>query len=127
MPADGFVFPSTTETLGLVLYEGMESGLPIMAADSAATRKVLECGQVGLIFDPSDSESIIMTARDLLFNQQTRVRILTRAREVVSNLDWNSSTQQLIRHYRDLLKSTQDELVTSDQQVNRRHWTKQKI
>jgi len=39
--ADALVFPSTTETQGLVLAEALASGLPVVAAESAASRDVL--------------------------------------------------------------------------------------
>jgi 1,2-diacylglycerol 3-alpha-glucosyltransferase len=38
---DAFVFPSTTETQGLVLVEALAAGLRVVAADSAASRDVL--------------------------------------------------------------------------------------
>jgi glycosyltransferase involved in cell wall biosynthesis len=39
--ADAFVFPSTTDTQGLVLAEALAAGLPVVAADSPASRDVL--------------------------------------------------------------------------------------
>ena len=39
--ADAFVFPSTTETQGLVLAEALSAGLPVVAVESAASREVL--------------------------------------------------------------------------------------
>lgn len=39
--SDAFVFPSASETQGLVLVEAMAAGLPIVAVDVAATRDVL--------------------------------------------------------------------------------------
>lgn len=38
--ADAFVFPSTSETQGLVLAEALAAGLPVVAADSEASRDV---------------------------------------------------------------------------------------
>ncbi len=39
--SDAFVFPSTTETQGLVLAEAMAAGLPVVAADTPVNREVL--------------------------------------------------------------------------------------
>ncbi|WP_067928574.1 glycosyltransferase family 4 protein [Alicyclobacillus shizuokensis] len=97
--ADGFVFPSTTETLGLVLYEAMASGLPIMAAESPATLEVLEHGRAGWLFNPLSPDSILATLTDLFTNQRRRQAVRKRAQELVSQLDWSGPTQQLIDYY----------------------------
>lgn len=39
--SDAFVFPSTSETQGLVLVEALAAGLPVVAADSAVNSEVL--------------------------------------------------------------------------------------
>lgn len=41
---DAFVFPSTTDTQGLVLAEALAAGLPVVAAASGASRDVLGSG-----------------------------------------------------------------------------------
>jgi glycosyltransferase involved in cell wall biosynthesis len=48
--ADAFVFPSTTETQGLVLSEAMAAGVPIVAVDSPQTREVV--GGFGRLVPP---------------------------------------------------------------------------
>ncbi len=48
--ADVLLFPSTTETQGLVLIEALAAGLPVVAADSPASRDVL--GKAGRIVAP---------------------------------------------------------------------------
>lgn len=103
--ADGFVFPSTTETLGLVLFEAMAAGLPIMAAASGPTREVLEDGRAGLMFDPTNPSDIERTARRLLFDDETRHQIQARGREIADTLDWVGPSQQLLGHYQRLLTS----------------------
>jgi glycosyltransferase involved in cell wall biosynthesis len=104
--ADGFVFPSTTETLGLVLFEAMASGLPVMAADSPPTREVLENGAAGILFDPTDTLSI-MSALDQLFEPDgPRERIRQRGREIVAALDWRGPTRQLLEHYERVLAAS---------------------
>jgi glycosyltransferase involved in cell wall biosynthesis len=39
--SDAFVFPSTTETQGLVLAEALATGLPVVAVEDAVNREVL--------------------------------------------------------------------------------------
>ncbi|CAM3899291.1 Glycosyl transferase [Alicyclobacillus pomorum] len=101
--ADGFVFTSTIETLGLVLYEAIASGLPVMAADSPVTREVLENGQAGFIYDPANIESMLKALDKLLYDEEQRRRVQTRAQEMVLTLDWNGPTKQLLHHYHRLL------------------------
>lgn len=47
---DAFVFPSLTETQGLVLAEALAAGLPVVAVDTPASRDVL--GDAGLVVAP---------------------------------------------------------------------------
>lgn len=104
--ADGFVFPSDTETLGLVLYEAMASGLPVLAASSPATQEVLEHGRAGFLFDPQDENSLLAAFERLIDADTEWQRMSARAREIVGNLDWKRSTQKLLEHYRRLLETS---------------------
>ncbi|GMA49097.1 glycosyl transferase [Alicyclobacillus contaminans] len=101
--ADGFVFPSTTETLGLVLFEAMAAGLPVMAADSPPTREVLEDGAAGVIFNPDHPEDMIRAIQSVLFDEDCRSQVRERARILVQNVDWARPTEQLLQHYHQLL------------------------
>ncbi|CAM3838918.1 glycosyltransferase family 4 protein [Alicyclobacillus pomorum] len=101
--ADGFVFPSTTETLGLVLFEAMASHLPVMAADSLPTREVLEDGDAGVIFNPEQTEDMCRAIQLLLYDASVRERVRRRADELVRGVDWAAPTQQLLNHYEQLL------------------------
>lgn len=97
--ADGFVFPSTTETLGLVLFEAMAAALPIIAADSPPTREVLENGRAGFIFDAEDEASIVDVTRTLFEDLTHRDLVKKRGREIAMSLDWRTPTNQLLGHY----------------------------
>ncbi len=103
--ADGFIFPSTTETLGLVLFEAMASGLPILAADSPPTREVLENGRAGFIFDSSSSENITSAIEHFFSNHDGREAARERGLAIASGLDWRVPTMQLIEHYERLCQS----------------------
>ncbi|WP_067621325.1 glycosyltransferase family 4 protein [Alicyclobacillus acidiphilus] len=97
--ADAFLFPSTTETLGLVLFEAMAAGLPVLAADSAPTREVLEDGRAGFIFDPTSTESMIQLVKDMISNSERREQVRARGLEIAQTLDWDGPSEQLLGHY----------------------------
>ena len=50
--SDAFIFPSRTETLGLVLLEAMASGCPVVAARSGGIPDIVTDGVNGYLFDP---------------------------------------------------------------------------
>ncbi|HEY9086396.1 MAG TPA: glycosyltransferase [Candidatus Tyrphobacter sp.] len=60
--SDAFVFPSTSETQGLVLAEALAAGAPVIAADTPQNRDVL--GRAGEIVDPTP-EAFARAFRDL--------------------------------------------------------------
>lgn len=102
--SDVFIFPSTSETLGLVLMEAMASGLPIIAADSGPTRELLldeQSGQAGgLLFDPADPHQLLTAARTLLEQPALRRQLGAQAYRLAENLDWRNPTLQLIQYYK---------------------------
>ena len=51
-----FLFPSTSDTQGIVLYEAWASGLPILAVESMAARAMLEPGKNGLLAGAAPEE-----------------------------------------------------------------------
>jgi glycosyltransferase involved in cell wall biosynthesis len=61
--SDAFVFPSTTETQGLVLVEAMAAGLPVVAADTPVNREVL-AGAGRLV--PLDAARLAVALDDVL-------------------------------------------------------------
>jgi glycosyltransferase involved in cell wall biosynthesis len=81
----------------------MAAHLPVMAADSLPTREVLEDGDAGVIFNPEQIEDICRAIRQLLYDASVRDKVRRRADELVRGLDWASPTQQLLKHYEQLL------------------------
>ncbi|HEY9807045.1 MAG TPA: glycosyltransferase family 1 protein, partial [Candidatus Obscuribacterales bacterium] len=57
--ADAFMFPSRTETLGLVLLEAMAAGCPVVAARSGGIPDIVTDGVNGYLFNPTDEKGAI--------------------------------------------------------------------
>lgn len=103
--ADAFVFPSRTETLGLVLLEAMAAGCPTVAANAGGIPDIVTDGANGFLFDPFDEEGSIKATKRLLA-ARTEIELLRRnARIEAERWGWRGATQQLQKFYAEVLTS----------------------
>ena len=101
--ADAFVFPSRTETLGLVLLEAMAAGTPVVAARSGGIPDIVTDGVNGYLFDPTDEDGAISATQRLLSHQLERETLRQNARQEAERWGWAAATQQLRRYYQAVL------------------------
>lgn len=100
--ADVFVFPSTTDTLGLVLLEAMASGLPIIAAESAPTHELTDQSGAGLLFHVEQPKTIGQLVSELMHSAR-REELSRRARHEAERWGWRVPTEELVGWYEELL------------------------
>ncbi|MGC8711922.1 MAG: glycosyltransferase family 4 protein [Leptodesmis sp.] len=103
--ADAFIFPSRTETLGLVLLEAMAAGCPVVAARSGGIPDIVEDGVNGFLFDPNDENGAIVATQRLFANPQERENLRHNARREAECWGWSSATRQLQNYYRAIVGS----------------------
>ncbi len=104
--ADAFIFPSRTETLGLVLLEAMAAGCPVVAARSGGIPDIVTDGVNGYLFAPEmdDAGAIAATIR-LLEVKQEREVIRQNARKEAERWGWAAATRQLQDYYQKVIYS----------------------
>lgn len=107
--ADAFIFPSRTETLGLVLLEAMAAGCPVVAADAGGIPDIVTNGVNGFMFDPTDERGAIAATQKLLGMRAERELLRRNARVEAERWGWEASTRQLERYYIAVLNSGLDE------------------
>lgn len=114
--ADAFIFPSTTETLGLVLLEAMSSGLPIIAAKSKPSEELIRQTEAGILFDSEDQESLLHAVRSLLTQPDLHHQLATQARSCIELRGWEIPTKALVEYYQVAVRAHQlhHHSVTSD-------------
>lgn len=103
--ADAFIFPSRTETLGLVLLEAMAAGCPVVAANAGGIPDIVTDGVNGFMFDPADEGGAIAATQKLLGMKAERELLRQNARVEAERWGWEGSTRQLERFYIDVLNS----------------------
>lgn len=97
--ADAFIFPSRTETLGLVLLEAMAAGCPVVAANSGGIPDIVQDGVNGYLFDPQDERGAIVATQRLLSRPEERETLRRNARAEAERWSWSAATQQLVHYY----------------------------
>ncbi|QKY68338.1 glycosyltransferase family 1 protein [Lentibacillus sp. CBA3610] len=99
--SDVFVFPSTTETLGLVITEAMASGLPLVAAESGPTCEQIEDNRTGLLYDKDKQGDFTQTV--LRFADETlRKRLAKDARHDIAEMSWDTQSKQVLDYYKEI-------------------------
>jgi glycosyltransferase involved in cell wall biosynthesis len=103
--ADAFIFPSRTETLGLVLLEAMAAGCPVVAAASGGIPDIVQNGVNGYLFDPKEEGGAIAATQHLLSQTEARQTLRQSARREAERWGWAAATQQLEQYYQRVLQS----------------------
>jgi glycosyltransferase involved in cell wall biosynthesis len=103
--ADAFIFPSRTETLGLVLLEAMAAGCPVVAAAAGGIVDIVTDGVNGYLFDPMDSQGLIKATKQLLHAKEEKEIMRQNARAEAERWSWSAATFQLRDYYKKILNS----------------------
>ena len=79
-----YLMTSYTESFGIVLIEAMSHGIPCIAFDSAeGAREIINSGENGYLIKNRNQEAMIMKIKDLINNEEERIRIGKQARKSV--------------------------------------------
>jgi glycosyltransferase involved in cell wall biosynthesis len=101
--ADIFVFPSVTETQGLVLAEAFAAGLPVVALDNPQTRDVFGEHLAGELV--SDAESMANAAWELICNPERRALAITHAKTAAAAFDARATAGRVLAIYEAVLSN----------------------
>jgi glycosyltransferase involved in cell wall biosynthesis len=105
---DAFVFPSSTETLGLVLLEAMAAGCPVVGANRGGIPDIVTDGDNGCLYEPEGADggaaSLTAAVQRLLGDATERQALRLAARREAERWDWHGATQQLRRYYQRVLE-----------------------
>ncbi len=98
--ADVYCAPNTGgESFGIVLVEAMAAGIPVVASDLDAFRRVLCDGDLGRLVPVGDADALADALIAVLQDDALRERYVTAASEVVGCYDWSVVAGQIMRVY----------------------------
>jgi len=102
--SDIFVFPSETETLGLVAIEAMAGGLPVVGVSARGLKVTVKHGETGFLYQPGDVEQCTSFILSLIENQDLRDSLKRNARLDAEQWSWEKATQHLVGLYNRTIK-----------------------
>jgi len=94
---DVFVFPSQTDTFGLVLLEAMASGVPVVVSPRTGARVGIRDGITG--FQAEDLNSFTSSVLCLMKSEGLQQRMSSAARLFAASRAWDGVFEQLYRTY----------------------------
>lgn len=103
--ADVFVFPSSTDTLGLVVLEALASGLPVVAVDSPASRELLAGCTAARLIAPDDSTALHRAVYELAALHRADPSVARAARELAGRSGWGQATAFLLDRYQQAIRA----------------------
>jgi phosphatidylinositol alpha 1,6-mannosyltransferase len=98
---DVFVFPSTSDTFGLVVLEAMASGVPVVAIAAGGPKYVVDTGESGWLTTGNDEliAAVVRLARDPLL----RERLGQGARRRAAAWSWDAVFDGVYDAYRTVM------------------------
>ncbi len=100
--SDLFVFPSVTETQGLVIGEAKAAGLPVVAIRAFGPAEIVHHGEDGFLTDPSPS-SFTTAILDLLENRELYDQMSKKAYNNVSFISSSHCAEKMLEVYQELI------------------------
>ncbi len=94
---DAFVFPSQTDTFGLVLLEAMASGVPVIVNPQAGSRVGVKHRATGFL--SQDVHAVVQNILELAENEGLRKEMSFAARRFASAQSWSGVFEQLYETY----------------------------
>jgi glycosyltransferase involved in cell wall biosynthesis len=102
--ADLFLFPSTSETQGLVVLEAMAAGLPVVAVVSDAAEDLLGDGEAG-IMTPEDATRFTDCVADLWALPERRQAMGAAGRRIAVGYARDACASKLLGLYEEVVRA----------------------
>jgi phosphatidylinositol alpha-mannosyltransferase len=97
---DAYVAPHTGgESFGIVLVEAMSAGVPVVASDLGAFRRVLDEGRLGVLVRTGDPAALATAILELLDDPERAAGLAARASVAVRRYDWSRVATQVLDVY----------------------------
>lgn len=100
--ADLFLYPSTTETQGIIINEAHAAGLPVVAAGAYGVKEMVEDGVDGILTEP-DPEALAEAAVKIIEDKTLHLALGRGALKAARRISSGQMAEKMISAYRQVL------------------------
>ncbi len=98
--ADAFAFPSRYDTMALVVFEALASGLPVITTIESGVGEVMQSGVNGFVMDPYDAKALNSQLFTLYSDPEFSARMRLEARKLALQFTWERVAEQYVSIYK---------------------------
>lgn len=103
--ADVLVYPSRHEIFGMVPFEAILCGTPVVVSNDCGCGQMIANASCGLAVPPGAEEALVSAIDKIIDDDHGAHEMVENGqRYIVENLDWNSIVQRVEEIYRDVIK-----------------------
>jgi glycosyltransferase involved in cell wall biosynthesis len=99
-----FVVPSRLEAFGIVVLEGWQAGVPVVATSRGGPAEMIIHGEDGLLVDPSDTTALAAAIASVVNDADFAAHLSRRGRQRVQDFTWENTTSAYMRVYESILE-----------------------
>jgi glycosyltransferase involved in cell wall biosynthesis len=97
--ADAFAFPSRYDTMALVVFEALASGLPVITTIESGVGEVMQSGVNGFVMDPYDAKTLNAQLLTLYSEPEFSAHMRLEARKLALHFTWEGVAEQYLALY----------------------------
>jgi glycosyltransferase involved in cell wall biosynthesis len=97
--ADAFAFPSRYDTMALVVFEALASGLPVITTIESGVGEVMQSGVNGFVMDPYDAKTLNAQLFAIYSEPEFAERMRLEARKLALQFTWERVAKQYLALY----------------------------
>lgn len=100
-----FIFPSIQDTHGLVNFEAMAAGIPVIATTVESTIPFIQDGINGILIPPDNVSFLVESIVNLWDNKEKRTLLVKNGKEMAKRYFWQKFSQEIIKIYQNVVGS----------------------
>jgi len=95
---DIFAFINHQQSWGIVVFEAMASGVPVIVSQTVGATEILKDKETALIIPPNSVEAVVLAIKELLNNKGLCKKLIENGKKLIQNMSWEKMYCEKMRN-----------------------------